>query len=124
MSKASFPSYFPPSCPPHEASAASGHVFRIVAGDALTDSDFKSHYEAGTALNAPPCSRCGVSVFNSHERAQHRLGLSPHLRNAIVQGELNEDAGKTQLTNERSGHLEWWPFDGVLRRSFFSEPTP
>jgi hypothetical protein len=124
MSETSFPSYFPSGCPPPEASAALGHVYRIVAGNVLTDSDFKSHFEAGTALNAPPCRRCGVSVFHSLERAQHRLRLSPHIGNAIAQGELKECAGKTQLTSERSGHLEWWPFDGVLRRSYFSEPTP
>jgi hypothetical protein len=124
MSEASFPSYFPAGCPPPEASSASGVVFRIVAGGVLSDGDFRTHHEAGTALSAPPCRRCGVSVFNSLERAQHRLGLSPHLGNAIAQGELKEVAGKTLLTSERSGHLEWWPFDGVLRRSFFSEPMP
>lgn len=124
MSKASFPHYFPPGCPPSNAGPASGLVFRIVAGGVLTEEDFQSHYEAGTASNAPPCGRCGVSVFNSSERALHRLRLSPHLGKAIARGQLKADGGRTQLTNARSGHVEWWPYAGVTRRSFFKELTP
>lgn len=124
MGMPSFPSHFPSDCPPAHAKQASGAVFRIVTEGVLAEPHFQSHYEAGTVLKAPACGRCGVSVFDSLERALHRLRLSPHLGTAIAKGELAVSAGMTQLTNERSGHVEWWPFDGVSRRSYFAEPAP
>jgi hypothetical protein len=119
-----FPSYFPPACPPAEARDANGAFYRIVSGSPLREDDFKSHREGGTAPSAPPCGRCGISVFISRAGACHRLRLSPHLGHAVAEGRLAPENGKTLLTNQRSGHVEWWPYDGVVRHQLFSDPRP
>lgn len=118
------PSWFPPNCPPPEAEDAAGRVFRIVSGRALSEADFQTHHEDGTAPTAPPCSRCGISVFNSFEKAAHRQRLSPRLGPAISEGMLRPDAGKMLLTSTKSGHVEWWPYEGIVRASYFSEGKP
>lgn len=94
---------------------------KIVQGRPLGASDFKTHHEAKTAPHAPPCERCGISVFNSFENAAHRQRLSPRLGTAIAKGTLQSDAGKILLTNVKSGHMEWWPYQGVDRASYFFE---
>jgi hypothetical protein len=120
----SFPHWFPESCPPATAVETSVEVYRIVSGNPLTDQDFLSHHELGTALTAPPCARCGVSVFTSLSGALHRQRLSPRLGTAIAKGELNPGHGKTGSPNEKSGHLEWWPYVTVIRRSCFGDAIP
>ncbi len=118
-----FPSWFPPDCPPETASDASRPVYRIVASTVLSDSDFLSHHELGTALSAPPCLRCGLSVYNSFENALHRLRLSPRLGKAIAEGLLESAAGKTEITSPRSGHVAWWASLELPRSSWFGDPT-
>jgi hypothetical protein len=119
-----FPHWFPQDCPPASASDASGLVYRIVSGETLRDEDFLSHHELGTARGAPPCRRCGISVFDSFRNALHRLRLSPRLGTAISEGELTAEAGKTELTSAASGHMEWWAYADVIRRGYFGEPEP
>lgn len=121
---AKHPTWFPLNCPPDTATDATGQVFRIVAGGHLTEKDFETHHEAGTAPNAPPCGRCGISVFNSFAKAAHRQRLTPRLGPAIAEGTLTPDAGKIRLTDSRSGHVEWWPYEGIKRASYFAEGKP
>jgi hypothetical protein len=106
MSSTSFPDHLPAGCPPPEAVDASGVVYRIVAGETLTNGDFLSHQELGIGLNASACGRCGVSVFNSLKNAQHRQQLTPRLGKAVAEGTLEPSAGKTHLTSTKSGHME------------------
>lgn len=117
-----FPAYFPDCCPPVDSNDAGGAVFRIVKDENLTDEDFLSHHELGLAHTADQCRRCGVSVFNSFENALHLQKIKPRLGNAISKGELNHSAGKMLLTNKKSGHIDWWAYDSVDRKSFFEEP--
>lgn len=116
-----FPDYFPSCCPPENAIDANGAVFRVVKNEDLTSDDFLSHHELETAITANPCSRCGVSVFNSFQKALHLQRMRPTLGNAIAEGNLNPSAGKMLLTI-KSGHIDWWSYDGVERQSFFGKP--
>lgn len=124
MSTPKFPDWFPGACPPANAVDASGVVYRIVSGATVTEEDFLTHHERGAALSAPACKRCGVSVFSSHEKAVHRLKLSPRLGNGIAKGQLDASSGKTDNPNPNSGHMEWWAYDGVERHRLFDEVTP
>ncbi len=119
-----FPTWFPPGCPPPAAGDAQGAVYRIVSGGPLSEDDFLTYHELGQGLTINPCRRCGVSVFASLARARHRLALSPRLGTAIARGVLDASAGKAKLTDWRSGHVEWWAYDGVTRHSYFQEPVP
>jgi hypothetical protein len=100
---------FPDGCPPDDARNAEGVVFRIVVGAVFDPDDFKSHAELNKARGAPPCARCGVSVYDSLVNACHRLRISPHLGSAIAEGELEAATGRLSAPN-RQGHMEWWPY--------------
>ena len=119
-----FPNWFPEGCPPSTAADASGEVFRIVAAEQVTDADFRSHHELGTALAADPCARCGVSLFTSFENALHRQRLSPRLGKFLSKGVLSPQHGKTGIPNVKSGHLEWWAYQNVPRHSCFERAVP
>jgi hypothetical protein len=110
--------------PPQDAEDASGAVFRIVAGDSVTSEDLKTYDELGLAPSAPACNRRALSVYRTRETACHRLKLSPRLRTAVASATLNPADGKLKLTNPRSGHISWWPFDGVDRLAPFTEASP
>jgi hypothetical protein len=118
----SFPTHFPNCCPPHDSVDANGPIFRIVKNQTLTDDDFLSQYELNAAPTADPCNRCGVSVFDSFQNALHRQQLTPRLGVAISEGMINDTTGKMLLTNKKSGHIEWWSFEGIERKSFFGKP--
>jgi hypothetical protein len=121
MPEREFPSAFPSGCPPSTASPASGIVYRIVQGLKVSEQDFASSQELGNYLNAPPCSRCGVSVFNSIESAAHRRNLTPRLGLAIAEGTLKPECGLTELTNNKSGHITWWAYSSVAKSSLFGK---
>jgi hypothetical protein len=116
-----FPEWFPEECPPEGAQGASATVFRIVSGSTPLDADFLTHHELGTALTAPPCKRCAISVFDSFENALHRLRLSPRLGNAVAQGQLETTSGKIDTARPRSGHISWWAYGNVVRHELFGD---
>jgi hypothetical protein len=121
---AEFPSDWPPGCPPHDADDARGAVFRIVRNSVPTPEDFKTHEELGLAPSAPPCARRSVSVFLRREGACHRLRLSPHLGTRVAEGMLDPSCGKMKLSSVKSGHIDWWPYQGVERHQYFKEAVP
>lgn len=121
MSVLMFPEWFPEDCPPDGAHDASATVFRIVSGAPPSAADFRTHHELGTALTAPPCKRCAISVFDSYENALHRLRVSPRLGNAIAQGQLETTSGKTDTASPSSGHISWWAYRNVARHELFGD---
>lgn len=118
-----FPAEWPTGCPPSEATDAAGTVHRIVKSHPPQEDDLKSHAELGLASAAPQCSRLGVSVFTSRDRACHRLKLSPHLGTMVASAALTADHGKLGTPNAKSGHCQWWPYAGVVRHTLFSEAS-
>lgn len=58
-----FPDWFVPDCPPGDADEATGTIYRFVSSNPGGPRDFQSYHETGERLNAPPCQRCGLSVF-------------------------------------------------------------
>ncbi len=116
-----FPSTFPACCPPADATDAKGVVHRICMSNPATTRDFLTHEEKDLAPDADPCDRASISVFQTHERACHRMRLSPWLGTVVVSGELKPEHGKMKLTNQRSGHINWWPYENVARETPFTE---
>ena len=74
-----FPNDWPQGCPPDDAEAASGQVFRLVKTNPATAADFMSHHERGILPMAPACLRCGLSVFRLREDAEHQHHAYPKL---------------------------------------------
>jgi hypothetical protein len=96
-------------------------VFRILRAQTPTPEDFRTYAELGLAPSAPDCARRSVSVFTSRERACHRLKLSPRLGTCVAEGTLDPSCGKMMVTKGKSGHIDWWPYEGVERHRYFKE---
>jgi hypothetical protein len=117
----SFPSEWPPDCPPADSHSASGLAYRIVKNDPVRDEDFRSQYELGLAQNADLCLRHALSVFGKASDAAHRRKLTPKLGRFIAEGLLSPDHGNIKHTGGRkSTHMEWWPVDGIDRKAVFA----
>jgi hypothetical protein len=82
--------------------------------------DFASHHELQTLPNAPPCLRCGLSLFRTREDAEHQHRACPKLGKFVAIGLLQEEHGKTKLTQGRQPtHTTWWAYKEVNRQSVF-----
>lgn len=115
-----FPKTWPADCPPADADDAEGDVFRVVEGEPPGPEDFVSHFESGKLPKAPPCLRCGLSVFRDAGDAFHQRALLPKLGRYIARGALSASAGKTKLTGGKlPTHTTWWAYENVKRESLF-----
>jgi len=116
-----FPNNWPAECPPQDAVDADGIVYRIVNSDPTQDKDLESHFETGRLPKAPPCLRCGLSVFRELRDATHQRQLMPKLGQWIAQATLQVTHGKTKPTPTKiPTHTTWWAYDGVQRASLFA----
>jgi hypothetical protein len=116
-----FPDTWPEDCPPDDAVDAEGDVFRIVRNDPPNAVDMATHMETGKLPKAPPCLRCGLSVFQELQDVIHQRSLFPKLGNLIARATLTSDHGKSKLTEGRQPtHTTWWAFEGVDRAALFS----
>jgi hypothetical protein len=122
--RAKFPDWFVADCPPVDADDASGMVFRFVATIPVDPGEFRSYHETGERPNAPPCQRCGLSVFRTADDIRRLLRFlwkaypgrvfGPH----IVKRELVPGEGRIKLTGGH-GHHTWWACEGVARHERF-----
>src|SRR5207247_2591203 len=96
-------------------------VFRLVHNDPPAREDLLTHFETGRVPKAPPCLRCGLSVFRELRDAQHQRQLFPRLGQFIARAELDSQHGKTKLTRgSQLTHTTWWAYEQVKRESLFS----
>ncbi len=119
-----FPQWFPPDCPPPEASDAGGVVFRFATRNPVAAEDFLSHHELGLAPKAKPCSRAALSVYRTIASGRRRLRqlrerdparFGPH----IAEGSLAAEHGKIMQEGVDPDHHEWWAYEGVQRHAPF-----
>lgn len=115
------PSDWPPDCPPSDAFPADGEVFRAVKRKPLDQRDFRTHAERGAAPDAPPCLRCGLSVYGTLDDVLHHIDLFPSFGKVVARAELASEHGITKRTPGRQPtHTTWWPFPEVDRVSIFA----
>lgn len=117
-----YPDYFPEGCPEQGSTINDEReVYRIVKGESVSNEDFLSYKELGIKDD---CRACGVSVYESLEKAIHYASLRPALGRMVAKGVIGKDSGEYRLTCPRSGHICWWPFRDVERSNCFSEVVP
>jgi hypothetical protein len=117
----SYPADWPASCPPQDASPASGEVYRVVKNNPPEETDFHSHREKGLLPSAPECMRCGLSVFDELHGATHMLDLFPKLGKYVATASLQDCHGKVKRTpGKHPSHTTWWPYSHVRRDALFS----
>jgi hypothetical protein len=116
-----FPSGWPEGCPPADAVAATGRVYRVVRTDPPVASDFLSLLEQGRPIADRPCESAGLSIFRAFQDAVHYAEKYPHIGEMVAEGQLEPRHGVLKLTPRRSNsHATWWPADGIARHAAFS----
>jgi len=90
-----FPSSWPQGCPPEDAEAASGELFRVAKTNPPSTEDFKSHEELGKKSTGPQCQRVGLSLFQTLDDAEHLIQLFPKLGCYVMSGQLQPYHGHT-----------------------------
>jgi hypothetical protein len=120
----SFPGSWPADCPPADALAASGVVFRIIKSGPPSADDFLSYRELGKLDERRPCECVGLSVFFDLADAQHYADKYPYVGTLVAKAKLEAIHGRLKSTPRTFGkrtfsHATWWPFEGVERHSIF-----
>lgn len=115
-----FPENWPEGCPPGDAVAAHGDVFRVVKTDPPQPGDFRSLWEQGRPIAQKECESAGLSVFQAVRDAAHAALKYPYLGELVARGTLGTKHGVVKPT-PRSGnsHTTWWPCDGLARHELF-----
>ena len=115
------PPDWPPECPPSDALPAKGEVFRAVKRNPLDRRDFRTHAERDAAPNAPPCLRCGLSVYRTLDDVLHHIALLPSLGKVVARADLAPDHGLTKPTpGSQPTHTTWWPIPEIDRPEIFT----
>ena len=111
-------------CPPAEKQALPCRVFRIVATDPPTDSDFLSRAEEGKGTEPKnavlACQWHGISIFSDIDDAYQHIdlfGSGPNIEMAKL--DLNHGVVAPTPSKNFSNHMTWWPSDGIDRKSCF-----
>ena len=120
----SFPTYFPPNCPPSEASDEECVLYRFCKADTLDESDFLSYFSINPEKYKNNINAYGLSTFKTIDACKTVLNKAPKLRNKykyIASGMTNEYRGKILQTpsNTSPDHYTWWVYEGVKPHTFF-----
>lgn len=118
------------NCPPQDAVAVSGTIYRGVANLPIVEKHFKSHNELGLRhCDESVCVKWGLSVWRSLEAVNNAQQLHDYMRRwYITAGELDAAEGVIVPTGNvgNPGHHTLWLEDGVSCASRFEvvqEPT-
>jgi hypothetical protein len=124
-----WPTDFPPDCPPADSEPTTGVVYRIIEGAASSTQDFEPH-----AVRFPDrvypclCQAAGLSVFRDREdvgKLQRRVkGLRDK---CVAEWQLGPECGLIKATPSKMspGHHTWWvptEFDAAGRFCVEEQP--
>lgn len=109
----SWPSHYPESCPPPEATDLIGVVYRFINGANPSEKDFKSHYERqpGENWGNKACEARGLSVLRTPEDCGEMRKAVPALRKkSIAIANIEQSVGVIKVTpsNSCENHCTWW----------------
>lgn len=105
---------FPPGCPPIEAEACTGEIFRLVPTLPIDQSGFISQFELypGNDWKDKECLAHGLSVGRSYEAMSKLRKRIKGMRTfKIAFASLQAAIGVIQQTGGPE-HYTWWPGDG------------
>lgn len=108
----SWPLHYPDQCPPIDAAALSGQVFRFINKKNPTNYDFTSHYERDPdGIWHDQCQARGLSVYKSYEHCLLMRAAVPALRKKLLAvATITGSVGVIANTPSRNcdGHYTWW----------------
>jgi hypothetical protein len=110
----------PDGCPPNEAAAANGKLFRVVRDNPPIADDLLTFVELDRLLPGRECECHGVSLFADIYDALQYADKFPYLGELIAEATLTADHGKTLPTpRNNNSHVTWWPYREVPRHELF-----
>jgi hypothetical protein len=120
MEEYTFPSHYPPNCPPSGCGENPGVYYRLVnCLDSVSRLDFLSDYDVGRRVKLEaisPCVRRCVSIFSAVDSIASVRSQFPNLPRFIAELRLNGHHGL--IGSNRSQHHNWWIPEGVEPSSF------
>lgn len=114
-------SKLPPGCPPTDAQACIGEIYRLVPSVPVDATGFISQFELYPKKDwKDGCMARGLSVSLSYEALISLRGRVRGLRDfKIVSASLKHEVGLIKQTGPPAHHT-WWPEDGVDLPSLFA----
>lgn len=108
-------------CPPQDASAASGEVYRGVRQNPPSDADLATAAQQGAFVGQDECQRCGLSVFKTADALRHAQDLLPTVGKLVARASLRPEHGYLKHTPSRKNppHHTFWVADGIVRTDLF-----
>ena len=112
-----WPDYFPPDCPPAEATTARGVLFRFTYKAPPTAKDFVCHWSRhpkkrdAYERDGQQCEACGLSVYLDAEHARAKRAVIPALRRMHLHSIAVANDGVIMPTprEKDAQHHTWWP---------------
>lgn len=121
--KQKFPDYFPPGCPPADATEREIEVFRLCENKCVAASDFESYFQKNPKRYAGKILAYGISVFPSLAACKSAQDKSPFLRKcqACARGITYNYSGKILNTPGKNNpsHITWWLYEGIEPHTYF-----
>ena len=108
-------SFCPEECPPDDAGAAIGRIFRFVQGSPPSRDDMRSWAEQGRSPGqGSACQRCALSVLvDENDVAKARKAVPLFRRWKVAVAEFVAGQGKLKQTGNNEWHHSLWVADGV-----------
>lgn len=119
-----FPAYFPPNCPPDDATNQELHVYRFcIQKDVVTEEDFLSYYQLDPVKWEGYINAYGLSVLLSEKECEKGIRL-PAIRKKFKSYAsgityINKGVIKRTPTKQYFSHCTWWLYDGVKPHTYF-----
>lgn len=110
------PSRFcPEDCPPDDAQAAVGRIFRFVRRSPPCRDDMRSWAEEGRSPGqGSECQRCALSVLVDEQDVAKARSLIPLFRKlSVAVAEFTPDQGKIKQTGNNEWHHSLWLSESV-----------
>lgn len=104
-----------PLCPPGDATAVEGVVYRVTRTSPSTIEDMKTHEEAGKMKGHPDkCGRCGLSVILDEEDLDLFHEKYPRIGNYVAKATLAPEHGKIKVVRGVvDSHSNVWFYEHI-----------
>lgn len=108
-------SFCPEGCPPFDAGAALGRIFRFVQGAPPRRDDMRSWAEQGrNPDHGTECQRCALSVLvDEHDVAKARKAVPIFRKWKVAAAEFVPGQGEIRQTGNSEWHHSLWVADAI-----------
>lgn len=105
------------TCPPDDAEAASGKIYRAVEADPASSDDFLSYVKLGRKdPTKAKCDDWGLSVWCDLDAVEHARNVIPHFQERyIAAGDMDAQHGvvKASPSRKQPKHFTFWTYINV-----------